>query len=91
MKKNALFALFSAACTSVFVQAAQPKQEDVVAPATLHQEQTVEGMEALEGNQPVPDPRSPGEATGHPAVTSPHQAEALDEIAMRFQKWIRIR
>jgi len=57
----------------------------VVTPPTLHQEQTVEGMEALEGSAPAPEPKTLQDAAGHPAPESPHQAEALAEIAMRFR------
>lgn len=85
MSKNTLFALLTAFPMSVFAQAAQSSGGDVVAPATLHQEQTVEGLEALEGNAPVQKPKTLQDAAGHPAPASPHQAEALEEIGMRFR------
>lgn len=85
MVKNTLFALFSAVSIFVFAQAAQSREGDVVAPATSHQEQTLEGMEALEGNAPAQEPKSLQEGAGHPALASPHQAEVLEEIAMRFR------
>jgi len=84
MIKNTLFTLFSAVSISVLAQAAQSSEGDVVAPATLHQEQTVEGMEALE-DTPVQQPSTSQDAAGHPSVASPHQAEVLEEIAMRFR------
>lgn len=85
MMKNTLFALLSAVSVLLFANAAQSSAGDVVAPATLHQEQTVEGVEAPEGGTPGQQPRSVQETAGYPALASPHQAEVLDEIAMRFR------
>lgn len=85
MSNSALFALFTILFASVLVQIAQSGAGNAALPATPHQEQAAEGMGTGEDAQPTGEAKTLQDAAGHPAQASPHQAEALDEISMRFR------